>query len=121
MALVLLAVPGLVMGLFGPDFTEGATVLRILVLGYVFYTAFACTSEALMMSGHGRTLRRIRFLTLGVCLLMSATAIPLFGAIGAALATAVTMSLSALATGLAVRRQLNLSALPLFAGGVQTR
>jgi O-antigen/teichoic acid export membrane protein len=118
LALVLLAAPRLVMGLFGPDFADGATVLRILVVGYVFYTAFACTSEVLMMSGHGRSLRRIRFMTLGVCLAMSATAIPLFGAVGAALATAVTMSLSALATGMAVRRQLGLAALPLLAGGM---
>ena len=71
-----------------------------------------------MMSGHGRSLRRIRFMTLAVCLVMSVTAIPLFGAVGAAMATALTMSLSALATGLAVRRQLNLPALPLFAGGL---
>jgi O-antigen/teichoic acid export membrane protein len=121
LAVALLVVPQMVMGLFGPDFASGATVLRILVLGYVFYTAFACTSEALMMSGHGRSLRRIRFMTLSVCLVMSVTAIPLFGAVGAAFATAVTMSLSALATGLAVRRQLNLPALPLLAGGLFAR
>jgi len=120
-ALLLLAVPRGVMSLFGPDYVQGATVLRILVAGNLVNAAFACSSDLLAMRGYGPALRRIRVVMLLACLVLSAVTIPLFGAIGAALTTATTISLSGIATGLAVRRLLRLPALPLAAGGLFAR
>ncbi|MGC1304710.1 MAG: oligosaccharide flippase family protein [Caulobacteraceae bacterium] len=115
-ALLLIVFPSEAMGLFGHGYRGGAAVLRVLILGDLVFVGFACCSELLAMAGEGKLLRRLNFVLLGACGVFSAALIPMFGALGAAWAMALTMSLNGLLVGFGVARRLKLNPVPLLAG-----
>ena len=114
--LLLTVFPTEAMGLFGHGYRSGAAVLRVLMLGDAGFVAFACSTELLGMAGAGRLLRRLNFLLLAVCLGLSAVLTPMFGAMGAALAMALTLWLNGALVGFGVARRLKLNPIPLLAG-----
>lgn len=115
-ALLLIIFPSEAMGLFGHAYRDGGAVLRVLILGDLVFIGFACCTELLAMAGQGKLLRRLNFVLLGACGVFSAALIPAFGAMGAAWAMALTMSLNGILVGFGVARRLKLSPVPLLAG-----
>ena len=57
--LVLLLVPDLILQIFGPQFKEGAGVLRILALGQLVNVATGSVGVLLVMTGHEKLMRNI--------------------------------------------------------------
>jgi O-antigen/teichoic acid export membrane protein len=114
--LLLAAFPDHAMALFGPGYRSGGAVLRVLMLGDAVFVGFACCSELLAMAGAGKLLRQLNLMLLAACLGFSALLIPWFGAIGAASAMALTMSLNGVLVGYGVWRKLKLRPVPLLAG-----
>jgi O-antigen/teichoic acid export membrane protein len=83
-----------ILGIFGPEFSAGATALTLLAFGQVFNNATGSANTVLLMSGHSR-LVMTNTIIMGI-VLMAATAavIPFWGMTGAAVAASTTFILT---------------------------
>lgn len=77
--------------IFGDSFVDAKWVLRILIIGQLFNTVSGSASHLLMMSANERAVRNATLASLLVGLLLSFSLIPIWGAIGAAMAVAGSM------------------------------
>ena len=77
----------------GPAYAEAASPLRILVLGHIFYALSGPCRIALSMSGEERIVLIAVFSTLCATVVVALATIPIFGAIGAAVAGASSLVL----------------------------
>lgn len=107
--LTMLAVPGLLLGLLGQGFSEGASTLRILAIGQLFAACFTAMPELLGMTDHLADLRRINALSLLTLLAGCALLSPLLANDGAALATSAAILVNGAGAALAARRVLGVS------------
>lgn len=78
------------MGLFGGEFVSGAPVLIVLSVGQLLNAAAGSVGLALMMTGHERSAAAGLSVAAVVNVILNAVLIPLYGAIGAAIATATS-------------------------------
>ncbi|ACL58107.1 lipopolysaccharide biosynthesis protein [Methylobacterium nodulans] len=111
--LMLATAAGPLLGLFGPGFQDGTTVLCLLAAAHVALAAGGAASTALIASGNER---RIAYVTgLGILANVAANLllVPRFGMTGAAAATCATMALTGLGLALTARQVLGLA---VFAG-----
>jgi O-antigen/teichoic acid export membrane protein len=99
------------LGLFGPHFLPALWTLRILLIGQCAATLSATTPELLGMTGYDRSLLRINGVALVVLMAALVIAAPMMGAEGAALATTITLIVTALATSWVARRKLGFTPL----------
>ncbi|MEC9367695.1 MAG: lipopolysaccharide biosynthesis protein [Pseudomonadota bacterium] len=107
-AAMLLALGKPLLWLFGHDFASGYPLMFVLAAGFVVRAAFGPALFALSMLGEQN---RCALVLLGAALANVALnfgLIPLFGLYGAAAATAISLSGSALAMGLVARHRLGL-------------
>lgn len=91
-ALVLLAFPDSLLGIFGQGFEAAALPLRILVAGNIINIACGSVGVLLSMTGHHHEFVKVLLgsMLLNVCLNLGL--IPWFGTTGAAIATAVSVA-----------------------------
>jgi O-antigen/teichoic acid export membrane protein len=82
-----------IMLIFGPEFVAGATVLQILAVSRLVTVAVGPEGWLLTMSGHPRLNLLNSLLTLGLISLLAFLLIPRFGIIGAAVGSALGLSL----------------------------
>lgn len=87
---LLLLVPDLALRVFGSEFTEGATALRILCVGQAGRALAGTTGYLLMMTGNETALRNNVTAVTILNVAANFALVPLFGATGAAVATAGT-------------------------------
>jgi O-antigen/teichoic acid export membrane protein len=90
---VTLVYPEQLLGLFGPEFGAGATVLRILVLAQLINVLTGPVGSVLVMTGGERYALANSLLALGVAVVCAFVLIPRYGLTGAALASALTLSI----------------------------
>jgi O-antigen/teichoic acid export membrane protein len=107
------AAPVPVMRLFGQQFVEGATVLAILGLGQFINVATGSVSYLLMMTGRERLMRNIVVASAVTHVAVNAVLIPRLGAVGAAIATALSLAIMNLTGVVVVYRQLAILTLPV--------
>lgn len=93
-AIAMISVPGPLLSLFGAGYEGGAATLRILALGQIVAACTTSMPDLLGMTGHTRALRRINGFSLIVLLALTALLTPVFGAPGAAAATALTIAVN---------------------------
>lgn len=106
------------LGLLGAHLLPAVGPLRILLIGQLAATVTATTPELLGMTGYGKALLRINLVALCILLAGLALATPSMGAQGAALATSITMMVTALAATWVAQRSLGFTPLgALLAGG----
>lgn len=109
--LFMLLLPEFLMGLFGEQFKQGAVILQILVLGQAVNVITGSVGFLLMMSGNERDMRFVTIIS-GCGVLLS---VPLFtslyGAMGAAVATAFFISLQNLLAVYFVKKRLGFNTL----------
>ena len=114
-ALVFLAAPQWVLAFFGPGFTAAAPALAVLVAGQLVNAATGSTHNLLIMSGHEVVMRNVTILA-GILLIVAGfVLVPLYGALGAAIATSASVVGLNLTALVMVRRKLGIWPLPLFA------
>ena len=111
--LVFILVPAYVMELFGAEFSAGAMVLTILAIGQFVNVVTGSVGYLLMMCGHERIMRNIIALCAVINLVLNLTLIPHLGALGAALATAITLSLQNLIAAGLVWWKLGIMTIPI--------
>ena len=102
--IVMLLVPHWLLELVGPGFGIADTALRILAVGQIINASMACQDVLLAMTGHGRTLWLLNMLQLATCLILSVTAIPLLGIVGAAMLMGMVTAQNGLGSMIAARR-----------------
>lgn len=85
---LMLAFPHAILSTFGSEFTAGANTLRILAIGQIISVAAGPVGLLLSMSGHERLLRNNVFIAAIASLALGFALIPLYGLIGAAIASA---------------------------------
>ncbi|MBI4604732.1 MAG: oligosaccharide flippase family protein [Planctomycetes bacterium] len=80
------------LGLFGEEFVQGTSVLRILVLGQLFSASAGAVGQILYMTGHARAVA----VAVGACgalnLALASALIPRYGALGAATSAAISIA-----------------------------
>lgn len=105
---VLVAMPKLVLSLFGPQFEQGAWVLVILALGQIINVATGSVGQILIMTGNERILRSCSIASVLITIVLHFSLIPNFGVMGAAFSTmAGGVMLNILAT-LSVQKKLGM-------------
>ena len=102
--LMLVLFPEPLLGIFGPGFRGGATALQILAVGQLVRLASGPLGSILFMTGHQRWQLIYAAAGVALCIGLVAWLVPLYGAVGAALATGATVILRNLAAGLIVHR-----------------
>jgi O-antigen/teichoic acid export membrane protein len=108
-ALVLfLAVPSVVMGMFGEDFAGGGLVLQILAIGQFVNAAMGSVGVLLVMSANEREYRNVQIAAAFVALVLNITLIPRYGAVGAAVGAASALVAQKLLFAYFVRRRLGI-------------
>lgn len=95
-----------ILGLLGPGFEQGAMALRILAAGQAVNALFATRDTLLANTGQGRYLLRSNLGQACIAALLAVTAVPAFGAEGAAAMVAITTAFGALAASWIARRRL---------------
>lgn len=95
-----------IMGLFGLEFTRGAIVLNILLVGVVTNTATGAVGEILMMSGYETDVRRVLIVSALVIVVLCVCLMPHFGVIGAAISVTIGMCVQNCYMVVAVRQSL---------------
>lgn len=103
-----------ILDVFGSSYADNGTILlRILVLGQIFAAIFGHSGTVLTMAGKFRIASAISILAGVFQLSITLALVPVFGALGAALSTALTVALGHIATLVLVRAYVHLWPIPL--------
>ncbi|MFC6670558.1 oligosaccharide flippase family protein [Marinobacterium aestuariivivens] len=114
MVAVMLLLPDRLMWLFGNEFVEGAHLLQILAIGQFINVATGSVGFLLSMTGHEKDLRNNLLLVAPCSVLLSFLVIPVYGATGAAVATAVAVAAQNLMAVYWVRKRLGFNTLAIW-------
>ncbi len=106
--LVFMIWPGLILMLFGRDFTTANSSLVILAFGQFFNLATGPVGYLLAMTGNEKVLRNILGITTLLTVVLSASLIPKLGAPGAAWAVSIAMIFNNLICCQQVKKRLKL-------------
>lgn len=109
LAIVVIAFAKPIMRIFGPDFEAGWPILIIGTIGQLANCGVGSVGYMLLMSGNQRRLLRVQLVMAVVMVVLSFKLVPAWGALGAAVAAAVTTIGANGWNLIEVRRALNLS------------
>lgn len=90
--LIYILLPDWIMGMFGSDFTAASSLLVVMALGQTLNVMTGSVGVLLMMTGHERSELWANVFALVVCATLCGILIPLIGAMGAAIANAVSIA-----------------------------
>jgi O-antigen/teichoic acid export membrane protein len=108
-AVVILALGQPLLWLFGPQFAVGYPVMFVLVLGFLARAAMGPSDFLLNMLGQQRACALILTATAVLDIVLNFTLVPLFGLLGAASATALSLTFASIANYVVARRRLDLN------------
>ena len=104
----------LIMGLFGKEFVAASDILIILAIGQFVNVATGSVGYLLIMTGHERDFRNVIIVSGTLTLLVSFLLTHYFGLHGAAIATAVGLSMQNLLAAYFVKLRLGFNTLNIF-------
>ncbi|MEZ9135572.1 oligosaccharide flippase family protein [Vibrio sp. 10N.286.52.B1] len=102
------------MSLFGADFVDGAIILRILAIGQFVNVVTGSVGYLLQMTANERVLRNNMAISSLILVIGSVFAIPLFGAVGAAVVTSFAIATQNLLCVYQVKKKLGFNTLNVF-------
>jgi len=103
---LMLAVPNWIMGLFGDEFVVAGSLLAIMAVGQFVNVATGSVGYLLNMSGHEKDYRRVTLFAGPLTIVMSYALVIHCGVTGAAIATAVGLSLQNIGALFMVKKRL---------------
>jgi O-antigen/teichoic acid export membrane protein len=109
LAITVIVYASALLRIFGPDFERGWPVLIIGTLGQLVNCGVGSVTLLLLMSGNQRRLLRVQTIMATVTAVASATLVPVWGLVGAAVAAAITNAGANALNLLEVRKVLGLS------------
>lgn len=104
--------PHLILGLFGAEFIEAASLLRIIAVAQVVNVVTGSVGFLLNMTGHERLMRNIALCCNGFGLAAFLILIPMFGAMGAAVAFSLVIVLQNVTSLVLAWRELGVWIMP---------
>lgn len=110
--LLMLLFPHKIMSLFGSGFDKAAPLLMILAVGQLINVATGSVAYLLTMSGHEKDFNRVTLATGPIAIVLALILTHLYGALGAAVATAVGVALQNIGAAILVKIRLGFT--PLF-------
>jgi O-antigen/teichoic acid export membrane protein len=96
-----------ILGLWGADFVEAYWILVVLGIGQFFTIASGPVGNLLAMTDHEKILKNIMISTLLINVVLNFFFITYYDALGAAMATAITIGLNMVLCTIIVKRKLN--------------
>lgn len=90
-SIILAAAGGPILSVFGEEFRDGYNMLLVLVLGQLFWAATVPAGVLLNMTGHHNQSGKILLVAALVNFALCALLIPLYGSMGAAIATTIVI------------------------------
>ena len=121
--LLLLSVPVIILAviyaeelllLFGEDFTAGAGIFRILIIGQIVNVLTGSVGYLLMMTKHGKRVSQTATINVIILLVLGSLFIPDYGLTAAAYVLVISMSLTNLLNVVWVKRELGFNALAFW-------
>lgn len=100
-----------IMAIFGPDFRDAGLVLTILALGQFVNVATGSVGLVLSVTGCERSLRNISIVTGLLIVVLLAVLTPIFGVVGASIATALAVMFQNIASVISLRKNTGISLL----------
>jgi O-antigen/teichoic acid export membrane protein len=97
-----------VLGVFGEEFLSGATVLIILCVGQLINSLSGSVGIILQMAGHQKAYQNIVLIALLLNIILNFILTPIYGAIGAAIATVISISTWNIIGAIYLKRKLNI-------------
>ncbi len=104
----------IVMGLFGANYIDGSKLLIILIIGQAFNVLTGSVGVILNMRGFEDDLKKAVLIASLTAIFASMILIPLYGVIGAALATAFAIAMQNLVCSIYVWKRLKISIFGIF-------
>ena len=95
--------------IFGEQFQQATLVLRLLVIAQFFKVAVGSVGQLLIMTGHEKCQRNNLFISVLVLVLLCVLFIPLYGALGGAIATLFAIGINNLLGLYQVKSKLNIT------------
>lgn len=111
---LMLFMPTKIMAIFGEGFAEGAIFLQILAIGQFINVITGSVGYLLSMSGHEKDLRNTVLMTGSFAITLSFILIPIYGAIGSAISTALAVSIQNILGVYLVRKRLGFNILKIW-------
>lgn len=96
--------------LFGSEFTSGSFILIVLLCGIVIRSSIGPAEALLVMAGRQKMCAAIYAITLTVNIILNISLIPIFGILGAAIATSIALVFESAALHSAAKRALGIHA-----------
>ncbi|WP_371375369.1 oligosaccharide flippase family protein [Thalassotalea aquiviva] len=112
--LFMLFFPEFILGFFGEDYKQASNILRILVLGQFVNVITGSVGYLLNMSGHEREMRNVVLFSGPLALILAFVLTPLYGTLGAAIATAVALACQNLIAVYIVKKRLGFNTLNII-------
>jgi O-antigen/teichoic acid export membrane protein len=103
---VMFVFPQSIMGLFGEGYEKGAILLSIMAVGQLINVVTGSVGFLLSMSGHERDFRRVTFFAGPLTIILSYVLIQQYGVLGAAVATAIGVSVQNIGALFMVKKRL---------------
>lgn len=97
------------MSMFGKDFSAGANLLRVLIVGQLINAITGPVGYLLIMSGNERDMRNISLVCGPLAVALALAFVPFWGATGAAISTAAAIAAQNIAAAILVKRRLGFS------------
>jgi O-antigen/teichoic acid export membrane protein len=107
-ALIILVLGLPLLSLFGSEFTSGYPVMFILVVGFLLRSAVGPVELLLNMLGQQAACATVLAVTAILNLALNLMFVPAFGLVGAALSTATSLAVAAVANAIVARRTLGI-------------
>jgi O-antigen/teichoic acid export membrane protein len=102
------------MGLFGGEYIQAAHLLQILIIGQFVNVITGSVGYLLNMTGHEKDMRNVVFFSGPLALVLGVVLTPIYGATGAAVATAIAVASQNLLAVYMVKKRLGFNTLNVF-------
>lgn len=100
------------MKLFGEEFSAGSTILTILIVGQLISSICGSVGYLLIMTGNEKDYRNITIASAIIQTTLILILAPLYGGIGAAVATTIALATVNISSVILVKKRLNIYAIP---------
>ncbi|MFY8327036.1 oligosaccharide flippase family protein [Pseudoalteromonas sp. ZZD1] len=107
--LILLMCPKWVLSFFGEEFEAASQILRILAVAQFINVSTGSVGFILLMTGRQKVARNNMLLSLFIAISLSIIIVPVYGAIGAAIVTLLSLSTSNLLSWYTVKKELKIN------------
>lgn len=108
--LLFLLLPELILSIFGPEFREASVALVIIAIGQYINVALGSVGYLLSMTGHERPLALTVALVGFMNIVLNLILIPIYGFVGAAIATSVSIAVQNISLFIIVYKKLGIHA-----------